>query len=112
MKNSSSLKNKKARYKNLKLDYKSDFKDFISNVWGLLTDKTKNKIPPKGAIPIVKLSKEDILNMPDNSVIRLLHSTLLFKLDNQYILTDPVFSESITPFPFLHLKDFMIFQLQ
>ncbi|QDF29603.1 MBL fold metallo-hydrolase [Halarcobacter anaerophilus] len=94
------------KFKNLEADFKSDFKDFISNVWAVFTDTTKNKIPPKNAIPVVKLTKEDIINMPDNSVVRLVHSTLLFKLDNKYILTDPVFSETITPFPFVAPKRF------
>lgn len=94
------------KFRNHEIEYNSDFMDFISNVWAFLSDKTENKIASKEDIPVVKLSKKDILNMPDNSVIRLVHSTLLFKIDNKYILTDPVFSESITPFPFIAPKRF------
>lgn len=88
-------------FKNLEMSYDSSFSTFLSNVWAFLTDKTENKIPEDNSIPIVKLTSKDIENMPNNSVVRLVHSTLLFKLDNKYILTDPVFSESITPFPFV-----------
>lgn len=94
------------KFKNHELEYKSDFMDFISNVWNFITDKTENKIASKNEIPIVKLKKEDILNMPDNSVIRIVHSTLLLKMDGKLILTDPVFSEAISPFPFFGPKRF------
>lgn len=94
------------KYKNHELEYKSDFADFVSNVWTFITDKTQNKIPDENEIPIVKLKKEDLLEMPDNSVVRIVHSTLLFKMDGKYILTDPVFSSKITPFPFFGPKRF------
>ncbi|QKF82607.1 MBL fold metallohydrolase [Halarcobacter ebronensis] len=94
------------KFRNLEIDYSSNFSEFFSNVWTFLNDKTENKIPEENSIPIVKLSKDDILNMPDNSVVRLVHSTLLFKIDNRYILTDPVFSDMITPFPFVAPKRF------
>ncbi len=94
------------KFKNHEQEHNSNFIDFISNVWTFITDKTENKIPSKNEIPIVRLKKEDILNMSDNSVLRIAHSTLLLKLDGKYILTDPVFSEIITPFPFFGPKRF------
>lgn len=97
---------KNGKFRNSELEYKSNFSDFVSNVWALFSDKTENKVPSKNTIPIIKLTKEDILNMPNNSVVRLVHSTLLFKLDNRLILTDPVFSQKITPFPFVAPKRF------
>ncbi|PUE64838.1 MBL fold metallo-hydrolase [Arcobacter lacus] len=97
---------KNGKFRNSELEYKSNFSDFVSNVWALFSDKTENKVPSKDTIPIIKLTKEDILDMPNNSVVRLVHSTLLFKLDNQLILTDPVFSQKITPFPFVAPKRF------
>ncbi|RXI47103.1 hypothetical protein CRU99_02795 [Malaciobacter mytili] len=97
---------KNGKFKNIEIDYKSNLKKFIFDVWALFTDKTKNKTPPKGTIPVVKLTLEDITNMPNNSVVRLVHSTLLFKLDKQYILTDPVFSETIASLLFIAPKRF------
>lgn len=97
---------KNGKFRNLEIEYKSNFSDFVSNVWALFSDKTENKVPSKDAIPIIKLTKQDILDMPNNSVVRLVHSTLLFKLDNRLILTDPVFSPKITPFPFVAPKRF------
>lgn len=89
------------KFKNIEVEYSSDKGEFFSNVWAFLTDKTENKIPKINSIPVIKLSYEDIVNMPNNSVVRLVHSTLLFKIDDKYVLTDPVFSETITPFPFV-----------
>lgn len=94
------------KFKNTQIEYKSDFSSFLSNAWKFITNDSKNKIPQENAIPVKKLSKQDILDMPNNSMIRIIHSTLLFKLDNKYILTDPVFSEKITPFPFVAPKRF------
>lgn len=97
---------KNGKFRNLEIEYKSNFSDFVSNVWALFSDKTENKVPSKDTIPIIKLTKKDILDMPNNSVVRLVHSTLLFKLDNRLILTDPVFSQKITPFPLVAPKRF------
>ncbi len=97
---------KNCRFRNLEVNDNTSFKNFVSNVWALFSDKTENKIPAKDSIPIVKLTKQDIIDMPNNSVVRLVHSTLLFKLDNKYILTDPVFSQIITPFPLIAPKRF------
>jgi L-ascorbate metabolism protein UlaG (beta-lactamase superfamily) len=44
--------------------------------------------------------------MPNNSVVRLGHSTLLLKIDDKLILTDPVLSAQITPFPIFAPKSF------
>ncbi|XOB61961.1 MBL fold metallo-hydrolase [Campylobacterota bacterium DY0563] len=54
----------------------------------------------------MKLTKNDLINMPDNSIVRIVHSTLLFKMDGKFILTDPVFSETITSFPIFAPKRF------
>ncbi|WP_206732060.1 MBL fold metallo-hydrolase [Halarcobacter ebronensis] len=94
------------KFRNLEIDYNSDFGEFFSNLWAFLNDKTENKIPEENSIPIVKLTKDDTIKMPNNSVVRLVHSTLLFKVDNRYILTDPVFSDMITPFPIAAPKRF------
>ncbi|WP_321469719.1 hypothetical protein [Halarcobacter sp.] len=44
--------------------------------------------------------------MSDNSVVRIVHFTLLFKIDGKYILIDPVSSETITFFPIFAPKRF------
>lgn len=52
---------------------------------------------PAAAIPVLALNREQLLAAADNSLFRLGHSTLLLKLDGQFWLTDPVFSERASP---------------
>lgn len=52
---------------------------------------------PREAIPVHALSRQQVLDAPDQSVFRLGHSTLLMKLNGQFWLTDPVFSERASP---------------
>lgn len=94
------------KFHNLELEYSSSFSEFISNVWYFITDDTKDKFPKDGEIKVVKLNKEDILNMPNDSVVRFAHSTLLIKSNEKYILIDPVFSKKITSFPIFAPKRF------
>lgn len=67
------------KFKNHELEYSSNFSDFASNIYTFLTDKTENKIASKDDIPVVKLKKKDLLQMPNNSMLRIAHSTLLLK---------------------------------
>lgn len=52
---------------------------------------------PAGSIPVQELSRAELLAAPNQTGYRLGHSTLLFKLQNQFFLTDPVFSERASP---------------
>ncbi len=63
---------------------------------------------PNKAIPVHSLTKSQIENLPQDqtSVIRLGHSTLLLKVENQLWLIDPVFSERASPFSFMGPKRF------
>ena len=49
--------------------------------------------------------RSDLLAAPDLSLWRLGHSTLLFKINGQFWLTDPVLSERASPFQFLGPKN-------
>jgi len=93
-------------YKNPGKNFEPTFLEHMSLMWYFFTDDTEGKTPKEGEVPVVKLSKEDILNMPDESVVRLGHSTLLFKLDSKYLLVDPVFSQRISPVSFMGPKRF------
>lgn len=97
---------KNGKFTNPEANMNSNFSSFLSNVWKFLTVKVENQTPIENQIPVRLLTKDDILNMPNNSVTRLAHSTLLIKTDNKLILTDPVLSEQITPFPFFAPKSF------
>ncbi|WP_396587461.1 MBL fold metallo-hydrolase [Bermanella sp. R86510] len=61
---------------------------------------------PERPVPIKTLSKQDLLNAPNGSVYRLGHSTVLFKLAGQFIITDPMFGERASPFSWIGPKRF------
>lgn len=52
---------------------------------------------PSAPLPVQPLSRQALLDAPDNSLWRLGHSTLLFKSHGDFFLTDPVFSERASP---------------
>ncbi|QPF75581.1 hydrolase [Roseateles sp. DAIF2] len=74
-------------------------------LWRFLTDKPADATPQR-QIEVLPLSRADLLAAPDQSLWRLGHSTLLFKLDGKFWLTDPVFAERASPFAFLGPKRF------
>ncbi len=95
------------RYKNSEKEYKSHLKEVIPMIIHMIKNKSKESKPKyRSDIPVNYLKKEDLINLEDNSVIRFGHSTLLFKLDNEFILTDPVFSNRVSPFSFMGPKRF------
>ena len=95
------------KYENSHIKYKSHLKEIIPMIYHVIKNKSKDSKPKhKYEIPVNYLKKEDLLFLEDNSVIRFGHSTLLFKLDNEFILTDPVFSNRASPFYFMGPKRF------
>ncbi len=52
---------------------------------------------PNRVIPVRKMTPVDLQAAADKSVWRLGHSSLLFKLNGKFWLTDPVFSERASP---------------
>ena len=67
--------------------------------WNMLVNKPRNTVPT-GALPIDSLTREQLDAAPDRSLYRLGHSTLLLKLRGEFWLTDPVFSERVSPVSF------------
>ena len=59
------------------------------------SEDSKPKSPDQ--IPVIKHSKESIFALQDYSVLRLTHSTLLLKIGGKFWITDPVFSDDISP---------------
>lgn len=57
-------------------------------------------------VPVQTLTQAALLAAPDNSVWRLGHSSLLFKLRGKFWLTDPVFSERTSPVKWFGPKRF------
>ncbi len=65
-------------------------------VWTVLFAKPAGTVPDR-AIPVRRLTAAALQAAPDRSLYRLGHSTVLLKLQGQYWLTDPVFSERASP---------------
>ena len=64
--------------------------------WQFLTGKPDTTVP-RVPIPVQRLTAAALLAAPDGSLYRLGHSTVLLKLDGDFWLTDPVFSERASP---------------
>lgn len=95
------------RFKNTEKEYKVKFKEGLSLIKNMIKDKSKDSKPKNSKqIPVNYLSKIDLEKLEDYSVIRFGHSTLLFKIENEFILTDPVFSNRASPFSFMGPKRF------
>ncbi|CAN7146547.1 MBL fold metallo-hydrolase [Acidovorax sp. LjRoot194] len=74
-------------------------------MWRFMTDKPADAVPAKPP-QVLPLTQTDLLAAPDLSLWRLGHSTMLLKLQGQFWLTDPVFSERASPFSFMGPKRF------
>ena len=74
-------------------------------MWRFATGKPDDSVP-RQPVPVYVVMRSDLLAAPDLSLWRLGHSTLLFKINGQFWLTDPVFSERASPFQFLGPKRF------
>jgi L-ascorbate metabolism protein UlaG (beta-lactamase superfamily) len=64
--------------------------------WKFLTGKSDATVP-RTPIPVRPLTAAALLEAPDGSLYRLGHSTVLLKLDGDFWLTDPVFSDRASP---------------
>ncbi len=97
---------KDGRFESKMDEEKLGFTDTLSIMWELFVKDNEGTTPKTGTVPVHKLTREALLQMPEDTVIRLVHSTLLFRLDGRFVLTDPVFSERISPISFLGPKRF------
>ena len=70
--------------------------DSLGVMLRFLFNKPEDTVP-RQPIPVHPLSRAQLLAAPDRSLYRLGHSTVLLKLNGQFWLTDPVFSERASP---------------
>jgi L-ascorbate metabolism protein UlaG (beta-lactamase superfamily) len=70
-------------------------------LWRYLTQKVADKMPQEG-LPV----KKPDLSGSHDILIKISHSTVLMRLDGQYLLTDPVFSHRASPVQFAGPKRF------
>ncbi len=74
-------------------------------IWNALFNKPKFTVP-RAPVPVLQLTRAQLDAAPDASLFRLGHSTVLFKLEGGWWLTDPVFSKRASPFSFAGPKRF------
>src|SRR5687767_8267303 len=77
----------------------------LSLAWRVMTEKPDTTVP-RAPIPVQRLTAAALVDAPEASLFRLGHSTLLLKLDGEFWLTDPVFSERASPVQWLGPKRF------
>jgi L-ascorbate metabolism protein UlaG (beta-lactamase superfamily) len=64
--------------------------------WSVLLAKPAGTSPAH-PVPVRTLTRQALLDAPDNTLVRLGHSTILLKLAGEFYLTDPVFSQRASP---------------
>lgn len=84
--------------------------NFIGSVqawWLFLTGKSADSAPD-APLEVQSLAENELRQAPDASLWRLGHSTVLFKLDGKFWITDPVFAERVSPVSFTGPKRFHV----
>jgi L-ascorbate metabolism protein UlaG (beta-lactamase superfamily) len=84
------------RFRNPVKMHKMGFFKSLGIMLRFMFDKPKDTVP-KLPIPVHAITQQQLLDAPDRSLFRLGHSTVLLKLNGNFWLTDPVFSERASP---------------
>ena len=79
--------------------------DFWQYLKRAFTESTPNKVPEQ-SIPVLPITQEALTRTQQDTLWRLGHSSILLKLNNEFWLLDPVFSERASPFQFAGPKRF------
>ncbi|REL34611.1 MBL fold metallo-hydrolase [Thalassotalea euphylliae] len=85
-----------AKFENTEFEYIVDSKTIATFLKKHFGGK-RSAAMPSVALPVAKFSFDDVLAAPDNTGVKLGHSSLLLKVNGQVILVDPVFSERASP---------------
>jgi len=93
------------KFRNAAPRHKPGALKLLEVMWRFATGKPPDA-RPRQPVPVYAVMRSDLLAAPDLSLWRLGHSTLLLKINGQFWLTDPVFSERASPLPFMGPKRF------
>lgn len=80
------------RFQNTEVAYKTE----LSSVWSIIKAYIKDDRTaaiPEFPIPVIPVTRDMLLALDHDAIIRLGHSSLLLKIDGEFVLLDPVFSE-------------------
>lgn len=102
---SDELPMRNGKFANHEVVNQTTLRDFLTISWAYLAAE-RGEAEPKKPIPLVSITTEQLSAEHDDVVYRLGHSTVLMKLDGQWILTDPVFSDRASPVQWLGPKRF------
>ena len=84
------------KFTNADIQYKTELKTIYKIAKAYFKDN-REAVVPNGELPIKLLTKSILLQETSDAVFRLGHSTMLIRLNGEYILLDPVFSERASP---------------
>ena len=84
-----------------------DFGGVLDASYRYVFETQHNQIPSE-PIPVYPLTRAELDALPNDqiSAIRFGHSTVLLKIEGEYWLTDPVFSDSLGPIYFMGVERF------
>jgi len=95
----------KTKFQNTRIDYQSDVGNIFDIVKAYWNDKRKHALP-QDEIPVQPLTAERLTSDTEDAVFRLGHSTILLRIDQEFILFDPVFNERAFPVQWMGPKRF------
>lgn len=84
------------KFQNSEIDYQSSLANILNIAKEYWRVERKEAVP-KSSIPVTKLTSSSLEADEHDAIFRLGHSTLLIKLNQEFILIDPVFSERASP---------------
>lgn len=97
--------NESGKFLNSEVRYRTTFSNTVEIAKAFI--RTNREEPaPKQALPVREIPAEELQDRVEPVLYRLGHSTVLIRLDGEYLLTDPVFSNRASPVQWLGPKRF------
>ncbi|MGR5266793.1 MBL fold metallo-hydrolase [Vibrio astriarenae] len=84
------------KFTNNEMEYKSGFRDLI-DITKMYLNADRVEPTPKSALPVMAMTKDELIAEEESVAYRLGHSSVLLKIEQQFVLTDPVFSDRASP---------------
>lgn len=87
------------RFQNTEIDYSNDWRNLIDISKAYVTND-RQEAAPKNPVPLRMIPKEELSSESgdkDSVIYRLGHSSVLVRMNGEYVLTDPVFSDRASP---------------